>query len=396
MKKIKILYYEPSTGYGGSSRCLLEWLKHFNKEKFEPLVIIHYKGPAILGIKNLGVAIQRIPYITLFKKVSISYHGKIISYIMLFLEISCNVLPISILIALLIKIKKVDLVDINSSIASGLPGIIASIITKTPCICHIHDTRSLTKIEKFFGKWINKFIVLTNEAFKLYCLDLDAQKITVIYNSLNLSEWTPKNKSSNFKNEFNIDLNSPLVGIVGRLTKGKGHIDFIRAAKIINNLNLRAIFIIVGSAIFIDKNTEQQLKKEAHNLGLREKIIFTGWREDIQDIISNFDILVFPTSTFPEGFGLPCIEAMALGKPVIATNIPGPSEIVLDNYTGYLVPPSNPDKLAEKIITILNDNQLAKKMGDAGRKRAEELFDITKNTRQIEDLYFKVLNKKTN
>lgn len=395
--KTNILYYEPSTGYGGSSKCLLGWMKHLDRNKFLPLVVTHFNGPTFIKLKSEGIKIVQIPYISIFKKLLLSFQqNKIICYPVFSMETIINIIPISLLLAILIKIKNIKLVDINSSIVTGIPAIIASKLTNTPCICHIHDTRKLTRKEKFFAKWISKIIVLTQKAQSLCNSELKNANIAVVYNGLNPTEWKITANLNEIKEEFNFNETNSIIGMVGRITKGKGHDDFIEAAKIISKTNSNVKFLIVGDAILIDEHWKQELKDRVAKSDLSASVVFVGWRNDVREIMSTFDILIFPTSSFPEGFGLSCIEAMALEKPVIATNIPGPSEIVLDGVTGFLVPPAKPDILAEKIIFLINNPQIAKNFGYSGRQRVEKLFNIEKCTEEIENIYFEILNTSPN
>lgn len=391
-KPVNILFYEPSTGFGGSARCLAGWLRNLDKTKFRPIVITHFDGPAISMIKNLGIETIHVPYIKIFKKFSLVMKSNtFVSYLNFFFEMIFNILPISLILIVLSKLKRIDLIDINTSIISGIPAIWASHVTKTPCVCHIHDTRKLTKKEKIVGKLVDRFIILTKHASKIYSLELPNKAMDVIYNGIDLKQWNDVKKTSKVKAEFNVGDENPVIGIVGRIARGKGQDDFIKAAKKINDINSKAKFLIVGRYVFTDYEYEQELKKLVKDLALNNHVHFTGWQEDVSRIISIFDIFVFPSSTFPEGFGLTCIEAMALGKPVIATDIPGPAEIVADKITGFLIPPSNPGILADKILELINDSSLAKKMGGAGRKRVEEIFNLENCTKQIEKLYFEVL-----
>jgi glycosyltransferase involved in cell wall biosynthesis len=296
-------------------------------------------------------------------------------------------MPVAFLLAILIKAKKINLVHINSNVIFGIPAILASKITKTPCICHIRETRRLNRKERVLAKWINRFIVLTKEALDLYAQDVERNKISIVYNGLDLQEF--KSTDNKDKTRQNLGLNgaSATIGMVGRIAAGKGHMDFIKAAKIINERFPSVRFLIVGSSVLIDKKIEEELKKTVAEIGLNKNVIFTGWIDDVRQIMSLFDVLVFPSSTFLEGFPRTCIEAMALNKPVIATKIPGPSEIVLDGITGFLVPPHNPNMLANRIIELVGNPELAKNMGFAGRKRTEELFDAKEISKQIENVY---------
>lgn len=391
--KIRILYFEPSTGFGGSARCLQAWLKHLDKSKFHPFMLHYFEGPAIKAIKEAGINAKRIPYISYLKIASLeAKKASILSYCIFMLEFICNIIPSALIIALFVKFKGIHLIDANTSIISAIPAILASRISGKPCICHIHDTRPLTSKEVFFAKFANKFIVLTEEARNLYSGKIDPEKITVLYNGIDTSLTVEMTTIEKIKGEFGIE-SELIVGMVGRITKGKGQDDFIKAAKLVVDSTPKVKFLIVGGYVVTDKNLEKELKSFAEKSGLKDYVYFTGWRNDVNALVSVFDISVLPSSTFPEGFPLTCIEAMALSKPVIATKIPGPSEIVEDGITGFLVPPSNPTILAEKISLLLKDVQLRKKMGAAGKSRAEALFDIKKLTKRLEEEYLKALNK---
>ena len=115
-----------------------------------------------------------------------------------------------------------------------------------------------------------------------------------------------------------------------------------------------------------------------------------GWREGIQECILSFDVLVQP-STFPEGFGMTCVVSMALGKPLVVTNIPGPSELVVDGKAGFIVPSNNPQKLSERILQILNNRELACLLGINGREHVRMKYDIKNTMKQIENIYSTII-----
>lgn len=389
---MKILYFEPSTGYGGSARCLSSWLQNFTSGSIEPLVIHYFYGPAIKDIKMSGIPCLKVPYLSILKRISLSSRGGASSYLIFLMEFFCNTLPVAFYLIVIILIKRIELVDINTSIATGIPAILASVLTNKPCVCHIHDTRELTKKEIIFSRFVTQFLVLTNEACRRYAKEIDAKKIRVLYNGVAVSRCGITPKAEDIKKEFGIN-GKLTVGMVGRITRGKGHEDFIAAAEAVSRARKDLIFMVVGGYVIIDKEYESGLRRAVLEKGLAREVLFTGWRDDIKKVMSAFDILVFPSSTFPEGFPLTCIEAMALGKPVIATNIPGPSEIVLDGATGYLVPPSSPQMLAEKILNLVNNPHLLKNMGEQGKARAGELFNIRKLTSDLEAVYCNILRK---
>ncbi len=148
-------------------------------------------------------------------------------------------------------------------------------------------------------------------------------------------------------------------------------------------------FLIVGEDIDQNKKQEIKLRNLAEKLRLTDNIIFTGPRNDIPEIMLSLDIFVL--SSLKEHFGRVIIEAMACGKPVIATNAGGVPEIVKDDYTGILVPPRDSEALARAIIDLSKDKKKVELMGARGRKIAEELFSIKANVKKIEQIYESLL-----
>jgi glycosyltransferase involved in cell wall biosynthesis len=118
---------------------------------------------------------------------------------------------------------------------------------------------------------------------------------------------------------------------------------------------------------------------------LREKVVFLGFQENVFKSLRKMDLFVLPSRT--EGFGIALVEAMATGIPVIATSVGGIPEIVDDNINGILVPPGQPSDLAEAIITLLSNSDLAKKMADNGRQKALTNFHPKRFIAQHETLY---------
>ena len=168
----------------------------------------------------------------------------------------------------------------------------------------------------------------------------------------------------------------------------KGHKYLIEAAKIVLGKIKNVKFIITGSSQG-NNGHEMELKNMVKNYGLEDKIIFTGYRKDIKNIIALMDIFVF--SAVGEGFGRVLIEAMALQKPIVAANSGGIPEIVVDGKTGILVPERDLLSIASAIIKLINEKDIRVKMGMAGRKRVEEMFTIERHVKGIEGEYYKIL-----
>ncbi|MFZ5800487.1 MAG: glycosyltransferase, partial [Candidatus Omnitrophota bacterium] len=139
-----------------------------------------------------------------------------------------------------------------------------------------------------------------------------------------------------------------------------------------------------------DGPEQQRLADSVQRLGLGAKIIFTGLRKDVREFIRGIDILVLPS--LREGLPVAALEAMAAGKPVIATNVGGTPELISDGETGLLVKPADPLALSGALEKLLSDRQLAQTMGERGRKRVENYFSLAKMINETEKLYEECLS----
>jgi glycosyltransferase involved in cell wall biosynthesis len=153
--------------------------------------------------------------------------------------------------------------------------------------------------------------------------------------------------------------------------------------------NFRAV--VVGDASDFEDLYYQEVKRLAASLNLSDKVVFAGYREDVFNLMSRMDIIAH-TSITPEPFGMVIIEAMACGKPVVASSAGGgPLEIVKDGETGFLVDPKDPEKMGDALMALLKAPKLRDKFGRAGRKRVESMFESDLNVREIEKIYNKFL-----
>jgi len=170
-----------------------------------------------------------------------------------------------------------------------------------------------------------------------------------------------------------------VIGTVGRLTPIKGHRFLIEAARGVLAEHPDTVFILVG-----DGESAEALSSLATRLGISGNIRFLGWRPDVAEIISAVDIFVFPSLN--EGMGRAVVEAMALGKPVVASRVGGIIDIVRDGENGVLVPPADSDELAAAIKSLLADPAERERLGQEGKRQAL-LYDAERMVRRIEVLY---------
>jgi glycosyltransferase involved in cell wall biosynthesis len=181
------------------------------------------------------------------------------------------------------------------------------------------------------------------------------------------------------REELGIAVDAPIVGTVANFRRLKGHHLLLQAALSVRRSFPEARFVLVGRGPI-----EQEIRRATQDLGLNGSIVFAGFRIDAPRVMSAFDVFVLPS--IHEGLPIALVEAMALGRPVVATRVGGLPEVVRDGTEGFLVPSGDPVALADAIVTILGSHSLREQMGRAGRRRAKE-FDIERPVHRIETVY---------
>lgn len=203
---------------------------------------------------------------------------------------------------------------------------------------------------------------------------LPPHKIELLYNGVDVIKFDPaKAKRDNVRKEFNLTKEEIVIGMIARFSPGKGHEEFLTSAATLlskfNNLK----FIIVGEASRGEEEYANSIKKLAAKLKT-EKIIFTGFRSDTPDVISAFDIFIFPSHA--EAFGIALIEAMAMEKPTVCANSDGVLDIAVDGKTNLLFQNRDAEDLAIKTEQLITDEKLRLVLGKAARERVLKMFDI--------------------
>jgi len=218
---------------------------------------------------------------------------------------------------------------------------------------------------------------------------IPAAQIEVIRNGVDFARFDASHDDApNFKKKLKLPEDCHIVGVVGRISEQKAQDDFIKAAKQIKAAVPNTIFLIVGETG--NEVLRNRLKSLAVSLGLEKDVIFAGYIAEIQKVFSILDILVMPSLW--EGLPLILVEAMACGKPIVATNIAPITEVVVPGETALLVPPSLPSALASKVIHLLKNPEEAGTMGEKGRNLART-FTWDRSGLELEQLYEKLIKE---
>ena len=219
--------------------------------------------------------------------------------------------------------------------------------------------------------------------FMIHKQKIEPRKIETILNGVDVEMFQRNIDITAKRAEFQIGGNELVIGSVGRLVPVKDYLTLLKTFKIIVSKMKNCRLVILGDGVL-----RAELEAYTETEGLSQNVIFLGSRRDVPEIMPIFD--VFTLSSLSEGLPIAILEAMATGVPVVATRVGGVPEVVVDGRTGLLVPPRNPEKLAEAIISILFDRGKIQLMGAAGRLRIEEKFNLTNTARSYEQVYHKV------
>jgi glycosyltransferase involved in cell wall biosynthesis len=216
--------------------------------------------------------------------------------------------------------------------------------------------------------------------------DVSEAKVKIIYNGIDTEYFKPSKTKSLLRSQIGLQDSNFVITIVANLYKIKGVEYFIRAASLVAQEVPESKFIIVG-----DGAEKDGLAELAANLGISEKIIFTGNIYNTKDYLATSDVYV--CSSLSEGFSNSILEAMAMGLPVVATDVGGNKEAVVDNESGFLVPAQDYQGIASKIIELYQNHDERYQMGDKGRAIAEERFNLKRMIKEHEKLYLDLIEQ---
>jgi len=221
----------------------------------------------------------------------------------------------------------------------------------------------------------------------------DAGKITVIPNGVELPRFSQPTDGAKLRHDLGLPDGCPLVAVVSRLSPSKGIEDFLRAAAAVTSTRPETRFLVVGQAAPSEQAYRDTLAAFAARVGLEGRVVFTGLRLDVAEILSQVAVSVLPSLS--EGLSNVLLESMAVGVPVVATRVGGNAEAVEHDVTGLLVLPSEPEALAHAMDRLLGDPALARRYGQAGHRRVVERFGMDTAIRETERLYDALLAERS-
>ncbi len=388
MEKKKILYFHASADLYGSDYVLLCLIKGLDKTKFDPIVILPYKGRLCEEFDKHSIN-YRIYDIPVLRRSVLTFRG-IIVYILLNISFFFA-------ISRLIRKEKIDILHTNTS-AIWMGGFISWIFRKK----HIWQVMELVEEPKIVSYLICKIVgIFSTKVFTISVAVNDffvkrnkrrIDKFEVLYHGVDLNVYNlNSNNGQKVRADLNITPDTILVGMAGRINSWKGHDIFIRSIPLVTN-NLisgqRIHFFMLGDCFKGQEHFEIELKELITSLNVADNLTFLGFQDNFQDWVAASDIFVLP-SKLPEPNATITIAAMTMKKPLIATQIGGTVEAVINEETGILIPPNDENALAEKIIYLVKNKNKIAEYGRKGELRARNIFSIQNYCDRIVSEYLK-------
>ncbi len=383
-KRLRVLFVSHESGMTGAERSLLEIILGLDRKRFSPFVVVPRDGlllqeldqaNAITIKANLKWWIARGPRNrNEFKK---------------FIQ---GLPKRAGIIRDLIQRYRIELVYSNS--VACIDGAVGAAIARIPHLWHIHEILSKNQnISPYVPMWIvrlivallSKQIIVPSMAVKDDIRSsLLFRHIHVRYNGIDAKRFLISQQSvtePTIRSEFRMAPDTKIIALIGYFISIKGHLDVVEAAKIVCAQRKDIVFLFIGGG---NQSYRKKIELRVHQHGLEDFFIFLDFRENIDSLILNIDILI--CASWVESFSKVILEAMAAGKPVVATRCGGPEELVIDQQTGFLIPTHSPPNMAAALLMLLRRPDLMHSMGRKGQERAQKHFSIERYQFGIQNL----------
>jgi len=364
--KRTVLFFSTSSGPGGAERVVSNLAAALDPDLFRPLVCLFRPGWLKDQCEYAGIPTYVIPNKGVFDY----------SWISRFLR--------------LLREERVAIIHAHEFDAI-VHGTMVACFTRTPIVATIHgkhyfwEKRSRRLAYQLVSRYARMVAVSKDlKDFVIERAGIHRERITVIYNGIGRQPVLELPDLLQCRYELGLHDDDQVVGAVGSLYPVKGHKYLLEAAPSIIKNCPRVKFLIIGRG-----DQEPLLMEQVRRLGLEYHVFLLGLRQDIPRLLSVMNVFVLPSLS--EGLSIAALEAMASGKPIVATRVGGNPELVIEGETGLLVPIENSHALSIGIVRILNDRELAGTLGKNALHRVQECFDIKIMARNYQELYLRCL-----
>lgn len=367
---INLMFIVPCFGFGGLEKVVLSIVKNIDRSRFNPsfCTLLRPEPELMSKLEQFD-----LPCYVLQKKDKLD-------------------------VSLFFRLRKVLAAEnvqiINShDIGATLYAAPAARLAGVGRVVHTDHSQIMT-MRQHLGvyRWIFRNLVTYSitvskdlESYLIKELRISADRVSTIPNGIDTDEFATERDLSYLYEEFKIAKDDKIVGSIGRLKKQKGMKYLLYAFKIVVETMPEAKLLIVG-----DGELRKELEALRDELRLRDNVIFTGIRNDIPALLQFFDL--FALSSLWEGQPITIMEAMAAGKPIVATDVGGNAEILMRDNLGKIVPPKDHKALADSILFVLANESRAREFGQNARNYAQRELDASSMALKYDDLLYSIMS----
>ncbi|MCF8307645.1 MAG: glycosyltransferase family 4 protein [Bacteroidales bacterium] len=370
MNKIKVLEAIRQGKIGGGESHVLELVKNLDKSIYEPVVLSFTDGPMIEALNKAGI------------KCKIIYTEK----------------PFDVRIWKSVReyMEEEDIKLVHAHGTRAMSNVFKSAQKlNLPLLYTVHGwafhsdqffpkRKTIEQIENFLTRQANLTINVSKSNQQEGIRRFGLSGSQVIYNAVNLEKFNANNYPQKVREELGITHEQIVIGYIGRITVQKDPFTMVRAMEYVKSKSSNTILLMVG-----DGELKSEVEQLTQKLDMTDKVIFQPFRTDIPSVLDAIDIYCLPSLW--EGFPIGILEAMAMKKAVVASHVGGTKELIYNGETGYLVPQSQPQQLAETLLRLINDEALRKKTANNGYEFVRKNFDIHQFTKKVEKIYAKYI-----
>jgi len=371
----RVLYLSWAPFFSGAERALLMTLRSLDTRVYDPYVLVGTHGEFASQVRALGVPCDIMPIVPLDRAKPVS-----------------SSLSIARVAAAALRFRP-SIIHAND-MPSYQPGGCAARLLGVPVVTHLRFPDGREGYRWFFRPSFSMAIFIS-ESFRAEALQeapdvFPPERATVVYDAVERPrQWTDTERAAQ-RERLGLPADRPVVAITGQVAEVKGVWEFVEAASRLRDTS--AVFAVLGDDLRTQGAVRREMEARVAALGLADRFTFLGFRGDAPELVQAFDIVAVPSRVEP--FGLASLEAMAAGRPVVASRVGGIPEVVRHEQEGLLVPPRDPEALAAGIARLVANPAERTALGERGRQRAEHTFGLPVHGRALQAVYDGLIARK--
>ncbi len=362
--RVKVVEILATGTNGGAQEHLFSLLSQLDRSRFEPSVISLSPGSSVRRLTRLGVSTMVID-----EPDDAIAVGAVAAHLALLRpDVVHN------------HMYRAEIVGTKAALALAEAGLPRPYVVSTVHSSRVRSHEDLDLLRRLTPS-MDRLIAVSNAIVaKIADEGRAGAPVSLVYNGVDLDRYDHQEPCCTLREEYGMEPGSQIVGVVARLEQEKGHPTLLQAWPLVLRSCPNAYLLIVGEG-----SRRDELAQAAADLRILHRVVFTGRREDVPAVTAALDVAVLPS--YREAQGLTLLEAMALSRPVVASNVGGIPETIEDGVTGLLVPPHDPPALAAAIVRLLTDHTLADTLGRNGHDLVQSRFCLEKMVSAVEEIY---------